>query len=282
LQFAPHTCFWAQRPNLDNTTSVESVYFRRLIQSRPSFVDWVIGRFSGQHGWYVPMFNTVMALIRRWQMKTLKPFGPGSPTALRVSLGDTNPEVAQALAAAFDDVHQVEVVEGNLLDLACDAIVSPANSFGDMSGGIDKVIDDFHGGAAQKAVTSAIAEHFFGELPVGAAVVVKLDGRQFPYIVAAPTMRIPGSVAGTINAYLAMRAVLVAVMKHNASGSSPIRSLAIPGLGTGVGGISHKEAGEQMRAAYENVIGGHWRKVVHPAMAPYALGKRRVEWKRPD
>lgn len=226
------------------------------------------------------MLEAFLSLIRRWRMKTHKPFGPDSPAGLRLSLGDMHPEVAQSLAAAFQDVDQVEVVEGNLLDLACDAIVSPANSFGDMSGGIDKAIDDFHGGAAQKAVVAAIAEHFFGELPVGAAVVVKLPSHRFPYIVAAPTMRIPGSVAGTINAYLAMRATLVAVLKHNAGSTSPIRSLAIPGLGTGVGGMSYQEAAEQMRTAYESVIGGRWRQVVHPAMAPYALGSKTINWTR--
>ena len=61
----------------------------------------------------------------------------------------------------------VEVVHGNLLDLGCDAVVSPANSFGDMSGGIDKAIDDFHDGEAQRRVMAAIAEQFLGELPVG-------------------------------------------------------------------------------------------------------------------
>ena len=108
--------------------------------------------------------------------------------------------MAHALALAFAGLDHVEVVEGNLLDLSCDAIVSPANSFGDMGGGIDKAIDDFHGGAAQKAVIAAIAEQFFGELPVGAALIVKLSSRRLPFVVAAPTMRIPGNVAATINA----------------------------------------------------------------------------------
>lgn len=225
------------------------------------------------------MLDAVWALVRRWQMKKHKSFGNCPSDTVRLSLGDTNPEVAQSLAVAFEDVPQVEVVEGNMLDLACDAIVSPANSFGDMSGGIDKAIDDFHGGAAQKAVVAAIAEQFLGELPVGAALVVKLPSRRFPHIVAAPTMRIPGSVTGTINAYLSMRAALVAVQRHNTGGLSPIRSLAMPGLCTGVGGMTPQEAAEQMRAAFDNVIGGQWRQVVHPAMAPYALGKRQVDWK---
>ena len=224
------------------------------------------------------MLDSIATLIRRWRMKTMKPFGKTSPDGLRISVGDLNPDIVNALATAFAGVDQVEVVEGNLLDLSCDAIVSPANSFGDMGGGIDKAIDDFHGGAAQRAVTAAIAEQFFGELPVGTALIVKLSSRRLPFVVAAPTMRIPGNVGETINAYLSMRAVLIAVLRHNNDGSPLIRSLAVPGLCTGVGGMAYEKASEQMRAAYESVIGGRWRQVVHPAMAPYALGERRVNW----
>jgi O-acetyl-ADP-ribose deacetylase (regulator of RNase III) len=182
-----------------------------------------------------------------------------------------NAELAEAMAAAFFGVDQVEVVEGNLLDLECDALLSPANSFGDMSGGIDKAIDDFYRGAAQTALGSVIAKQFYGELPVGMAVVVEMASQRFPFLVAAPTMRIPGNVTGTINAYLAMRAALVAVLRHNDVQQRIIRSLAIPGLCTGVGGMPFRVAAEQMRVAYDNVLGGRWQRVVHPALAPYAL-----------
>jgi O-acetyl-ADP-ribose deacetylase (regulator of RNase III) len=204
-------------------------------------------------------------------MKTLKPFGPGtSVDTLRVSLVDRHAEATRALAAAFADADAVEVVEGDLLSLGCDAVVSPANSFGDMGGGIDKAIDDFLGGAAQKAVMAAIAEHFLGELPVGMATVVELAGPRLAFVVAAPTVRVPVSVAGTINAYLAMRAALVAVLRHN-EGGRPIRSLGVPGLCTGVGGMHPVEAANQMKAAYESVVGGRWRQVISPIQAPYAL-----------
>ncbi len=222
------------------------------------------------------MLEVVLKRIRRWHMQTLKPFGSVPSKVLRVSLGDTNPDVARALAAAFDGAEAVEVVVGNLLNSSCDAIVSPANSFGDMGGGIDKTIDDFHQGTAQRLVMAAIAEHHFGELPVGAALVVELPVSRFPFVVAAPTMRIPGSVVGSINAYLSMRAALVAVLRHNALGSRPIRSLAVPGLGTGVGGLGYAEAAEQMRAAYDSVIGGKWREVVHAAQAPFAFRGHRL------
>jgi O-acetyl-ADP-ribose deacetylase (regulator of RNase III) len=110
---------------------------------------------------------------------------------------------------------------------------------------------------------------------VGAALIVKLTARRFTYTVAAPTMRVPGSVAGTINAYLSMRAALTAVLQHNAAVGLSIRRLAVPSLCTGVGRMPYEEAAKQMRTAYESVIGGRWRQVVHPAMAPYALGNEQ-------
>jgi O-acetyl-ADP-ribose deacetylase (regulator of RNase III) len=149
-----------------------------------------------------------------------------------------------------------------------------------MGGGIDKAIDDFHSGEAQRAVMAAIAGQCFGELPVGSALIVQLPARRWPFIVAAPTMRIPENVAETINAYLSMRAALVAVLRHNAAGGPAIRSLAIPGLCTGVGGMPYGRAVEQMRTAYASVIEGRWRDVVLPAMAPYAFVEKRIVWNK--
>jgi O-acetyl-ADP-ribose deacetylase (regulator of RNase III) len=204
-------------------------------------------------------------------MKIHKPFGRSMTTGLlRVSLCDRSPEVARSLADLFDDADEVEVIEGNLLDLDCDALVSPANSFGFMDGGIDKAIDRFYEGAAQRAVMDRIADRFHGELPVGSATVIGMKSRRFPFLIVSPTMRIPGDVQGTINAYLAMRAALAAVLDHQ-EGSGRITSVAIPGLGTGVGGMSGEASGVQMRAAYDMIVRGEWRKIAHPASAPFAL-----------
>jgi hypothetical protein len=80
-------------------------------------------------------------------MTTLKPFGSARDDApLRLHLCDENPDVARSLAEAFRDVDHAEVLVGDLLRLRCDALVSPANSFGDMGGGLDKRIDDFFRG----------------------------------------------------------------------------------------------------------------------------------------
>lgn len=217
------------------------------------------------------MLKAISSYFRRWNLTTLKPFGVCPSDAVRLSIGDHKVDLCKALASSFGDVAAVEIVCGNLLDLSCDGIVSPANSFGDMGGGIDKAIDDFHGGEAQRRVMAAIREQYYGELPVGAALIVELPTARFPFVIAAPTMRVPGSVKGSLNAYLAMRGALVAVSKHNESGNCRIRSLAISGLGTGIGGMDFEEAAGQMRVAYDTIIGGKWRQIDQTALAPFAF-----------
>lgn len=217
------------------------------------------------------MWSQVLNRWRRRNLKTLKPFRVTGSQSLQLTVGDANPDLAATLAKAFTDADAVEVVSGNLLSTACDAIVSPANSFGNMGGGIDKAIDDFHRGEAQRLVMEEIRQHYFGELPVGMAMVVEIDSSRFPFVVAAPTMRIPGSVQGSINAYLSMRAALVAVLRHNRDAKRRIQTLAVPGLGTGVGGIDYLDAAQQMRAAYDNVIEHRWKQIVIAAQAPYAM-----------
>lgn len=225
------------------------------------------------------MIARVRRLWRRRLVKIVKPFGPRlDPDTLRVSLCDLNEAMVDQWIDAFRDVDAVEIAHGNLLDLETDSLVSPANSFGDMSGGIDKAIDDFFGGAAQRAAVAAIRDRWLGELPVGAALSVPLPSRHHPTLIVAPTMRVPGNVSGTLNAYLAMRAVLVATTHLRSEGTQPLLSLGVPGLCTGVGGMGFGVAAQQMRAAYDSVAGGGWKAVVHPAMAPYALGGKGRKW----
>lgn len=188
---------------------------------------------------------------------------------MRLSLCDRAAGVASALAAAFADVGAASVYQGSIFDLEGDALVAPANSFGDMGGGIDARIDDFYRGQAQPLLIAAIAEACYGELPVGQALILEIGGPRFPVLIAAPTMRVPGDISGTINAYLALRAALVAALKRNEAGGA-LRHLAAPGLGTGVGRLSAERSAAQMRAAFDSVIGGGWRAVRHPAQAPFA------------
>ncbi|MHC5543893.1 macro domain-containing protein, partial [Singulisphaera rosea] len=160
------------------------------------------------------------------RLTLVKPLARDLPgELLRVSLCDKNPDVVRAFLEHFHDVEGVEILEGNVLDLECDALLSPANSFGYMDGGFDKHIDDFYQGEAQRAVLSAIAERHFGELPVGLAILLEMPSRRFPCLVVAPTMRIPGAIRETLNAYLALRAAFIAIEGRNSAGGQRIRSL---------------------------------------------------------
>jgi O-acetyl-ADP-ribose deacetylase (regulator of RNase III) len=181
--------------------------------------------------------------------------------------------LSEALVAAwrgeFGDVAEVEISQGDIfsrksgtvrfedgIDVRADAIVSPANSFGFMDGGIDAVFTDQLGPQVQQALQDELREHWGGELPVGEAIIVPTGRAEIPYCVSAPTMRLPEEVSQTVNAYLAFRAALRAVSAHNAAGKPTIRTLLCPGLGTAIGRLSPRLCARQMRAAWDRVEGG--------------------------
>lgn len=197
--------------------------------------------------------------------KTLKKFDSNiKESDLKITLCDHNPDIANTLVQIFKEAKNVEVVQGNILYLQADAIVSPTNSFGDMSGGLDKAIDNFFEGEAQRKIQAQIRTQYYGELQVGNALTIKMDNTRFPNIVFAPTMRIPATVKNTINAYLAMRAILIEAKKFNFS------TIVIPSLCSGIGKMPYVTSAEQMYVAYQNIMLEHWKNIVHPVMAPYA------------
>lgn len=167
-----------------------------------------------------------------------------------------------AWRTAFADVPEVEVHHGDLIAVArtpdrCDALVSPANSFGYMDGGIDLVYTQALGWDMEKRLRALLLAEHDGELPVGQAVVVE-TGHQHPrWLISAPTMRVPMRVDTRAHAHLAFRAVLRCIKRHNASGTDhPIRRVICPGLGTGVGLLSPDLCALQMRHAWSVVIEG--------------------------
>jgi O-acetyl-ADP-ribose deacetylase (regulator of RNase III) len=177
-----------------------------------------------------------------------------TPTPDKILLVDTWRPLCTAWSQAFGQFAGVEVFEGDFFSHDADAMVSPANSFGIMDGGLDLAIRSALGSSIQGEVQRVILERHHGELPVGAAEVVPTGHPRWPHLVVAPTMRVPESVAHTVNAYLAFRAVLLAVRRHNASAGVPtIRSLLVPGLGTGIGAMDARRCAAQMRMAFDQV-----------------------------
>jgi O-acetyl-ADP-ribose deacetylase (regulator of RNase III) len=123
-----------------------------------------------------------------------------------------------------------------------------------MDGGIDLAYRRHFGVEIQSRVQARIKDQYFGELPVGQAAVVATGHATVPYLVVAPTMRIPDRIGDTVNVYLSFRAALLAVLAHNAGGFPRIATLRAPALGTGIGAMPIPRAAHQMRAAYASVF----------------------------
>ena len=62
-----------------------------------------------------------------------------------------------------------------------------------------------------RQVQHRIMDEFFGEQPVGTAFVLPTGAPSLPFLCHAPTMRVPGNIAGTDKVYAATWAALLAV-----------------------------------------------------------------------
>jgi O-acetyl-ADP-ribose deacetylase (regulator of RNase III) len=173
----------------------------------------------------------------------------------QIILCDQRPDIVRAWRHAFADFPDVDIRSGDLLDIECDAYVSPANSFGVMDGGIDYALRErFRGIEEQVRNGIAMAGSY---LPVGMAIVVETLDLEVPYLICAPTMEIPSDVGNTRNAFLAMSALLSALDEFNAANDDVITSIAIPGLCTGIGAMEPYESAAQMAHAYSDWIDRH-------------------------
>ncbi len=154
----------------------------------------------------------------------------------------------------------VDVYDGSILEVDVDALVSPANSFGFMDGGIDRHYLDHFGWGLQARVQRMIRERHHGEMLVGTADIVATGDSRQPYLIVAPTMRTPQVLRNSVNAYLAMRAILLLLrqgeVRDGPGAGRPlvdvVRRVAVPGLGTGVGEMSPADCARQVRAAIES------------------------------
>lgn len=184
--------------------------------------------------------------------------------AFEIVLTALDPGLAEAWQRHCGRYGFVTVAQRSILEVDADALVSPANSFGFMDGGIDRVYSDFFGWSLQQRVQERIRREHQGELPVGLAEIVETGGARFPYLVVAPTMRVPQPLVNSPNPYLAARAVFL-LLRHGTFRDGPsagrpvastVRRIALPGLGTGVGGLPPDVCARQVAAAIESVLIG--------------------------
>ena len=165
-------------------------------------------------------------------------------------LCDRNPEVVFGWTQILGDYQGLSFGAGDLLRMQVDAVVSPANSFGFMDGGIDLAYRNFFGLSIQRRVQTLIEQRFAGEKPVGQAMIVPTGHAKISRLVVAPTMKTPQNIQGTENVYHAMKAAL-----ERAGAADPsIERLGIPGMGTGIGGMDPFESARQLLHALVQVL----------------------------
>ncbi|WP_224241164.1 macro domain-containing protein [Hyalangium gracile] len=199
------------------------------------------------------------------------------PPPLQLHLRDLSAGLVEAWRQEFSGLSGITISQGDIfseragpvsasdpIDIRADAVVSPANSFGFMDGGIDLVYTYQLGPQVQERLRALLEEQHGGELPVGQAVIVPTGHPDIPWCISATTMRVPTDVSDTVNAYLAMRAALLAVLEHNRRGLEPIRTVLCPGLGTAVGRMPPQRCARQMREAWV-------RTVLDKPFIPYSL-----------
>jgi hypothetical protein len=114
---------------------------------------------------------------------------------MRLLLVGRSELLVEAWRHCLAGISGVEVIHGDICRVECDAIVSPANSFGFMDGGLDLALSLRFGWDLQERLQT-----------------LKCD--------------------------------------------PPVRTLAVPGLGTGVGRVDPLTAAHQMHAAYREIVLG--------------------------
>jgi O-acetyl-ADP-ribose deacetylase (regulator of RNase III) len=169
-------------------------------------------------------------------------------------------ELSRAWSAVAERHEELAVHSGSVLEVGADAVVSPANSYGSMRGGIDAVYARELPEVPER-VRRAVLTYHGGELPVGEALVVP-TGVAFPaWLISAPTMREPGAhlPPDTVHPYLAARAVFRLWRDGRVEDGTPLRAvittIAMPGLGTGVGGVTVENCARQVDVAWDEVFG---------------------------
>lgn len=150
----------------------------------------------------------------------------------------------------------IRVIKSDVKDLVKNnkitALISPANSFGFMNGGIDKVYMDMFPNiqrTVQNKIEAIGLETNMGKcyLPIGSAITVNTNDSICPFLMVVPTMFLPCDIRGTNNIFYSFTAILF-IAKNNLD-----YTIACPGLGTGVGMLLPKDAVDQMELAVNKV-----------------------------
>jgi O-acetyl-ADP-ribose deacetylase (regulator of RNase III) len=181
---------------------------------------------------------------------------------------DTNKDIVNAYKNTLRKIPNTRFVQGEIQNISrnykIDYLVSPANSFGFMDGGIDRVymvmFDNIQTTVQNFIKNFGLKTNLKRDyIPIGSAFYVPV---RYLYghpqvchgLISAPTMFFPQSVKGSKNVYYAFLAILQLTKnwKNNVV-------IGIPGLGTGVGEVSSQDCADQVYKAFKDFYNGTYR-----------------------
>lgn len=136
---------------------------------------------------------------------------------------------------------EILVKRGSITEEEVDAITNPANSYLYMGGGAAGAIKRTGG----EIIEREAMRH--APVPIGGAVATTAGTLRARFVIHAPTMKTPGPTTPA-NVYKATKAALECAERMGAT------SIAIPGMGTGIGGVPMDEAAEAMKRAIRECV----------------------------
>lgn len=135
----------------------------------------------------------------------------------------------------------LEVLQGDITEFSGDAIVNPANTLLIMGGGVAGAIKRKGGDVIESEARK------YAPLPIGEAIVTTGGRLRCKFVIHSPTVQYPGSPSTFEQVYKATRAALIKAKEIG------VKSIALPLMGAGVGGLKPEESLESMLKAIVEV-----------------------------
>ena len=172
---------------------------------------------------------------------------------ITVYLVDVNNRMTRAWEEKFADEMNVKIINMDVVGFlnensTIDGVVSAANSFGIMTGGLDAAYIQYFGTELQEAVQRKIAEVYFGEQPVGSSIAVEIPKHPGILLIHTPSMRTPQPIIDPRIVYSCTRTALVEAIRCG------VKNLILPAFGHLTGRVPADIVSELMCRAYQDVF----------------------------
>ena len=171
---------------------------------------------------------------------------------MRIYLVDIDGRMIKAWESFFSNEENIvianrDVVEFLKTNVEVDSVVSAANAFGIMDGGLDAVYLRHFGLELQEAVQCKISAEYLGEQPIGTSIVVDIPGHAGIKFYHIPSMRVPQPIIDPRVIYTCTRTALVTGILNGA------KNMLLPAFGHLTGRVEAEIVSELMYRAYNDV-----------------------------